>query len=279
MNEEQVTLWNGVAGRAWVDTRELLDHILAPMEQLLLKAVRSGSNARVLDVGCGTGATTLAAARQLGAAGQAVGVDLSAPMIDAARERARQEGSTATFVCADAQSYAFEGNRFDVILSRFGVMFFDDPVQAFENLRSAADDGAALRLLVWRGPRENPFMTTAERAAAPLLPQIPPRQPDAPGQFAFADDQRVRHILEQSGWGAIEIRPVDVACSLPESDLIPYVTRFGPLGRVLHEADEAARARIVETVRRAFDEFVHGPDVRFTAACWSVGAQALKGNP
>jgi SAM-dependent methyltransferase len=274
MNEEQTTLWNGTAGRAWVETQELLDHVLEPMVHLLVEANLPAAERRVLDVGCGTGATTLAAARQLGGEGQVVGIDISAPMIDVARARATREGSTATFICGDAQSHGFEPASFDRILSRLGVMFFDDPVQAFANLRSAATDGAELRFLAWRGPEDNPFMTTAERAAAALLPNIPARHPDAPGQFAFADRQRTVRILEDSGWLQIDIRPVDMACTFPESQLVRYFTRLGPLGRVLHEADDPTRARIIETVRPAFDSYVHGAAVHFTAACWLAVARA-----
>ena len=117
-------------------------------------------------------------------------------------------------------------------------------------------------------------MTTAERAAGPLLPNIPPREPDAPGQFAFADRNRVRGILEASGWAEIDIRPLDVTCRLPESRLVTYFSRFGPLGRVLAEADPQTRARVVERVRPAFDPYVHGDEVRFDAACWMIGARA-----
>jgi ubiquinone/menaquinone biosynthesis C-methylase UbiE len=274
MNDDQAALWNGTAGRAWIDTQELLDQIWAPIEGLLVEAIRFGSNEHVLDVGCGTGATTLAAARQVGAEGHVLGIDISGPMIDVARDRARQAGSAATFLCADAQSHVFDVAQLDVILSRFGVMFFDDPVRAFGNLRSAAREGATLCAVAWREPGENPFMTTAERAAGPLLPQIPARQPEAPGQFAFADAQRVRRILDESGWSEIEIRPLDVACRFPESELVRYVTRLGPLSRALPQVDEKTRAQIIETVRRAFDSYVHGGDVCFVAACWRVGARA-----
>lgn len=117
-------------------------------------------------------------------------------------------------------------------------------------------------------------MTTAERAAAPLLPNIPPRRADEPGQFAFADANRVRRILEESGWTAIDIRPVDVLCTFPESALRQYVTRLGPLGRMLDEADERTRAQVGEAVRAAFEPYVHGADVRFDAAGWLVAARA-----
>jgi ubiquinone/menaquinone biosynthesis C-methylase UbiE len=273
-DDEQTTLWNGLAGRAWVEAQELLDQALKPFEDLLVEAVSAGSGGRVLDVGCGTGSTTLAVARLLGAKGRCIGIDISDPMIAAARARAEQETTPASFIRANAQIHAFEPASFDMIISRFGVMFFDDFVGAFANLRRAAQDGARLRFVAWRSAAENPFMTTAERAAAPLLPNIPARRPDAPGQFAFADQSRVCRILEESGWAEIDTRPIDVACSFPEKELLRYLSRLGPLGRILHEADEQTRKQVIETVRAAFDPYVHGAEVRFTAACWMVGARA-----
>jgi SAM-dependent methyltransferase len=275
--DEQAALWNGVAGRAWVDAQESLDQMLKPFEDLLVEAVPAGSTGRVLDVGCGTGSTTLAVARRLGAKGRCTGIDISDPMINAARARAGREGTPASFIRADAQTHMFEPEGFDRIISRFGVMFFDDPVLAFANLRQAAGDGAEFRFVAWRSAAENPFMTTAERAAAPLLPNMPARRPGAPGQFAFADRQRVDRILEQSGWAEIDIRPIDVACTLPEKDLVPYLSRLGPVGLMLHEADDRMRTRVIETVRAAFEPCVHGAEVRFAAACWMVGARAPDG--
>jgi SAM-dependent methyltransferase len=227
-------------------------------------------------VGCGTGSTVLAVARLLGDANRSVGIDISEPMIGVARARAGRDGVPARFIRADAQSHVFEPAGFDMIISRFGVMFFEDSVAAFANLRRAATDDATLRFIAWRSPAENPFMTTAERAAAPLLPNIPPRRPDAPGQFAFADERRVHRILAESGWTAIDVRPLDVACTLPEKELIHYITQLGPLGVVLPEADERMRKRVIETVRSAFDPFVHGAEVRFSAACWMVSALAAR---
>jgi hypothetical protein len=160
-----------------------------------------------------------------------------------------------------------------MIISRFGVMFFDDPVRAFTNLRRASEDNAELRFIAWRSASENPFMTAAERAAAPLLPNLSPRRPDAPGQFAFADPRRVSRILEESGWAEIDLQPIDVACTLPEKELVRYLTRLGPLGLILHEADDRTRTQVIETVRAAFEPYVQGAEVRFTAACWVVGAR------
>ncbi|QWB27480.1 MULTISPECIES: class I SAM-dependent methyltransferase [Streptomyces] len=273
-DDEQTARWNGRAGHAWVDLQPVLDGMFRPIEDLLVEAVSAEGVEHVLDVGCGTGGTTLAVARRLGPAGTCVGVDISEPLIDTARARAEREGAPASFVRGDAQEHSFEPGTFDAVISRFGVMFFEDPVRAFANLRSAARDDAALRLIVWRDPAENPYMTTAQRAAAPLLPDLPVRRPDEPGQFAFADPDKVRRILTESGWADIDIRPVDIVCTLPEKELVRYFTRLGPLGMALPEVDEETRARVVETVRAAFEPFVHGAEVRFTAACWTVGARA-----
>jgi SAM-dependent methyltransferase len=273
-DDEQEKLWNGVAGRGWVEAQELLDQLFKPFEGLLVEAVSAASVSRVLDVGCGTGGTTLAVARRLGASGRSIGIDISDQMLAAARARAEREGTPASFIRANAQTHAFDPASFDMIISRFGVMFFDDSVRAFANLRRAARDDAGLRFIAWRSAVENPFMTTAERAAAPLLPNLPARRPDAPGQFAFADQRRVSRILEESGWAGIDIRPIDVACTLPEKELVRNVSRLGPLGRVLHETDERTRKEVLAAVRAAFDPYVHGAEVRFTAACWMASARA-----
>ncbi|WP_327011184.1 class I SAM-dependent methyltransferase [Dactylosporangium sp. NBC_01737] len=271
----QTARWSGIAGQAWIDAQAMLDELFRPFEDLLVAEVAAAGAGRVLDVGCGTGSTTVAVARRLGTGGCA-GVDIAEPMLAAARARADRDGVPVAFIHADAQEHDFTPGGFDAVISRFGVMFFTDPVRAFANLRRAATTGAILRAVVWRDIAQNPFMTTAERAAAPLVPDLPVRRPGEPGQFAFADPDLVRGILDRGGWTGVGIRPVDVRCVLPERDLVHYFTRLGPLGIVLGQADEQTRARVVDTVRAAFDPYVHGEEVRFTAACWQVDASAAR---
>lgn len=268
----QAALWNGRAGQAWIDAQATLDRMFRGFEELLVRAVDGSRAKSVLDVGCGTGGTTRAIARRTGAA--CLGVDISRPMIAVARARAAEEDVPAHFLAADAQSHAFEPASFDMIVSRFGVMFFEDPVAAFANLRGGVGSGGELCFFAWRGAAENPFMTAAERAAAPFLPDMPARKPDAPGQFGFADPVRVGRILEDSGWRGIEIKPVDVACTLFRNDLHDYVTRLGPVGLALQEADAETRAKVIPAVRAAFDPFARGEEARFSAACWQVHARA-----
>src|SRR5687768_9007215 len=138
-NRDQAAPWNDASGQVWVEMQGVLDQMLAPFEVMLVERGFPGAGGHVLDIGCGAGATTLAMARRLGPAGRCLGVDISAPLVTAARARTVAEGLTsAAFVQADAQTHAFEPDSFDAMISRFGVMFFDDPVAAFANIRRAA---------------------------------------------------------------------------------------------------------------------------------------------
>lgn len=272
-NQDQVALWNDASGRAWVELQPMLDRMLVPFEAPLIDAGFPGRGGRVLDVGCGFGATTLAMAKRLGASGSAVGVDISEPLLTAAKSRAAAEGvRTVTFVQADAQTHSFEPDTFDAMISRFGVMFFDDPEAAFNNIRRAMRTGAKLAFVAWRSPAENPFMTTAKRAAEPLLTNMPTPDPTAPGQFAFADGDRVRRILQAGGWSDIDLQPLDVEGTAAESELPVYATRLGPVGLALREVDEAMRARVTEVVHAAFQPYIKNGVARFGMACWLVTA-------
>jgi SAM-dependent methyltransferase len=276
-NDEQAQLWNGTAGQGWVAAQDVLDRMFRPFADILTAAVRPGD--RVLDIGCGTGDTSLAAAAAAGASGHCLGVDISAPMIARARERAAEEGARVAFDVGDAQTHDFGPARFDLVISRFGVMFFADPVAAFANLRRAAAPEARLCVIAWRDPAENPFMTAAERAAAPLLPELPARAANMPGQFGFADSVRTQGILEQAGWRDIAIRPLDRDCVIPGAALEQYIERMGPVARFLREADDEKRAQLTAAIRAGFAPYREeggrdGDAVRFTAACWLIEARA-----
>jgi SAM-dependent methyltransferase len=276
-NCEQAALWNGPSGSAWVEMQDVLDRMLAPFEMLVSQEAFPGEGGRVLDVGCGAGATTISMARRVGPTGHCVGVDISEPLVRVAKERAINEKLGAVqFVQADAQTYPFEPGRFDSVMSRFGVMFFDDPQAAFVNIRCAARPDAKLAFVAWRSPAENPFMTTAARAAEPLLPNLPTPDVGAPGQFAFADEGRVRRILNASDWKNIDVRPIDVTGNMAEQELLTYVTKLGPVGAALRDAnvDEATRTRTVSVVRAAFEPYIQNGIARFTMACWLVSAHA-----
>ena len=274
-NRDQAARWNSSSGEPWVEMQALLDQVLEPLERLVVETACPVEGGQVLDIGCGCGATTLAMARRLGPDGHCMGLDISRLLLAAARARAAAEGVTnVTFVEGDAQTIALDRGKYDAVVSRFGVMFFDDPVAAFANIRRGARSGATLTFVAWRSSAENDFITMAARTAAPLLPPEPPSDPGAPGQFAFADRSRVAAILEASGWSAIDIRPVDVTCQMNERDLMAFATRLGPVGQALRQADASTADRVTAALRPAFARFVADGLVRFTAACWLATARA-----
>jgi ubiquinone/menaquinone biosynthesis C-methylase UbiE len=272
---DRSALWNSSSGGAWVRLQDALDTMYRPIEELLVEQVAAVAHepASAIDVGCGTGATTLALARRLGADAAVLGVDVSEPMLDAARARVARAGLSVPFVAADAQSHDFGPGGPRVVASRFGLMFFDDPGAAFANLRAAASPGGALRAIVWRGPEQNPFMTAAPAAAADLL-EVAPYRSGVPGPFGLDDDERTASMLREAGWRDVTVEPVDLECAFPESDLVPYLTQMGSVGRALATRDEATRAHVVDRVRPALEPFVRGDEVVFTAACWLVSASA-----
>ena len=273
-NPEMAELWNGPGAHSWIAAQAVLDQAFHGFETLLADTAAEAGARAVLDVGCGTGATTRAIARRIAPEGTALGLDLSAPMIAHAEALAGKEGSAARFLAGDAQTYAFEPAGFDLIVSRFGVMFFSDPVGAFANLRRAAQPGAGLAMLSWRSMTENPFMTTAERSAAPLLPDLPKRNGGGPGQFAFADRHHVHGILDEAGWTGTTSEALDMTCTFPAAALDTYLGLMGPVGQYLARADEATHERVTRAIREGFSDYIAGADVQFTAACWLTRATA-----
>ncbi len=261
------------AGRVWVEHQALLDKIMAPIAEAVVEAAGPVNGERVLDVGCGSGATTFAAAWRTGPTGRAVGVDISGALVELARRRAGEDGVEGVeFLLADAQTHVF-ATPFDAIVSRFGVMFFPEPVAAFANLRRALKPGGKLAFAAWRAPEENPLALVPLRAAAPFLPTLPVFEKDAPGRFAFADPDRVRRILEESGWRGIEVAPLDVASPLTFDELMTMSLRVGPLNPILAQESDTVRGLVREAVAAALEPYAQDGMATMTSACWLVTAE------
>jgi len=268
---DQHTLWNGPAGENWVAQQTLLDGLFQPMADALRDELPA-TVTKLLDIGCGTGASTLIAATARPGA-HCTGIDISAPMLSLARQRAAAIGRNIDFIAADAQRHDFAAARYDWIQSRFGVMFFEDTLAAFANLRRAAQAGAGLRFIAWRSAQENPFMTTAERALADQL-VLPARTAGAPGQFAFADGERVRQMLQSTGWQDVDVSPLDLTCFLTRDALPSYVGQLGPVGLALRALPAERADALLQQALAAFAPFIDGDCVRVQTACWMIRARA-----
>lgn len=265
--------WNTGRGQVWADMGDVVDRLFAPLERVLVDEVAAEPAHHVLDIGCGTGATTVAIARRLGADGRAVGLDISEAMIAVSRDRATRDGVDVDFVLADAQNHDFGPAKFDTLASRFGVMFFDDSVAAFSNLRAGSTSGARLRFLVWRGLEDNPMHSTASAAGSTVVP-LTPRAAGAAGAFRFADESLIRPALEGGGWRDLRLRSVDVECRATRPDLLTFVTRVGPLGDAYPGLDVSTRTEVMDALVEGYEPFRAGEEYRIPLASWMVCAEA-----
>lgn len=277
-NAEQIAFWNEVGGPKWVRYQTMLDRQLDAVGEAAMDAAKLLDGEVVLDVGCGCGSTTLALAGRVAPSGRAVGLDISQPMLDLARERARKADIlNATFVEADAQVYPFRP-EFDVLFSRFGVMFFDNPDVAFTNLHAGLRSGARMAFVCWQALHKNPWMSVPMMAAFQHVTMDAPMSPDAPGPFAFAHADRVEGILTRSGFRNVAIRGLDVELPIGGGadldDTVNFLLDMGPLGRVLAGADASVKAAVARDVRKSIAGYAREHGVEMAGAVWIVTADA-----
>ncbi|MBX3024021.1 methyltransferase domain-containing protein [bacterium] len=279
-NAEQITYWNQQAGPTWVAVQASIDQQIRPLGRLAMDRAGLRPGLRVLDVGCGCGDTTIELAARVAPGGEVLGVDISAPMLTRAGQQARAANVTnARFEIADAQIAQFPAGAFDVLFSRFGVMFFADPAAAFANLRSALRAGGQLAFACWQSMMDNPWMTVPMAAALQHLPPPPIPAPGAPGPFAFADPDHVRGILEAAGFTAVALEPVRMTLSVGGGqDLdatVDFLLRMGPTARALREADDPELPPLVAaSVREALRPYQTAAGVQMDSASWIVTARS-----
>jgi ubiquinone/menaquinone biosynthesis C-methylase UbiE len=258
---------------AWAEVREALELQLAPLGRRALAALAPRAGGSVLDIGCGGGETALELACAVAPDGTVLGIDLSAAVLAFAR-RAVKDCERVRLVEADAQVFPFEPASFDAAFSRFGVMFFADPVAAFSNIHRSLKPGGRLAFVCWRALNENQLDLLPFQAASAYLPQQPVHNPDAPGPFAFANPERVRGIMASADFTDIEITAHDEPVGSGDLEtMLAVCSRVGALGKILRENPEL-RAAALPAVRSALAAY-DGPDgVRLNAAVWIVTARA-----
>ncbi|MBV7565854.1 class I SAM-dependent methyltransferase [Pseudomonas sp. PDM27] len=278
-NAYPVADWNGQSGEYWVANQARLDAMMAVFGQAAIEAAAPATDERVLDVGCGAGASTLDLAARVGAGGHVLGVDISEPLISRARALTPQD-TPALFQVADASSTELPEGAFDILFSRFGVMFFDDPTAAFANMRRALKPGARVAFVCWRGMAENDWVRLPMGAIKGIVPPITPPDPEAPGPFSFGDRERVARILTAAGFTDVTITPFDASIPFGEGetrdaaidDAVKMAFEGGPLSLVLANQPDDIRARASTAVRTAFAGIPGERSVMINGAAWIVMA-------
>jgi len=274
-NEEQRQRWNGMDGDYWVRQQDRLDRTLAPVLRPLLAFAAPRSGSTVIDVGCGCGATTIELARAVGPSGRVIGLDISQPMLELAKARLG-EFENATCMLGDAADLPLDGLNAELIVSRFGVMFFGDPVAAFTNLRTGLAPGGRVRFACWRPVNENPWLQIPLHAAYEHVPRLPKPEPEEPGPFAFADTARVTRILTSAGFTAPTFTPLDLQLDIASGgtleDAVMQSSQMGPTKRALADQPDEIRAAALEAIRRALTPYASSSGVTLPAAVWLVAA-------
>lgn len=279
-NAEQAEYWNSKVGETWARMQEKLDRSFTPLTAALLSLAAPKPGEHALDIGCGTGETTLALAGAVGDEGTVLGLDLSEQMLARARERAEELLSEAEFRAADVATF-HEEDGFDLIISRFGVMFFADPVAAFANVHRLAAPGGRLVFACWQQPQDNLWATLPMQALKDVLPPQPPADPLAPGPFAFADPERVHDILDAAGWQDIAFHAFEFAMVVGQgegedalAEAVKFNLRIGPAARLVRDAGPEAETAAPGLLKAALAPYLKDGQLGLPGSVWLVSAKA-----
>ena len=275
-NSRGVEFWNSTMGHSWVAQQAVISDVFTSVTNVSLDAAAAKPGEHVIDIGCGTGDTLLAFAKAVGPSGSVLGVDVSVPMLDFAKHRATEATlSNAAFALADATSYAFEPRWADLVYSRFGVMFFDDPIRAFTNIRSGMKTGGRLVFVCFRTMPESPWFRVPIEAARPHVPPQPPVDPLAPGMFSLAREERLRGILAEAGFREVELKATNVPIHGKDTtQSMAFITQAGPLPALLENASGEQRIRATEAVRSALAANIGADGRGLHVGLWLVSALA-----
>jgi SAM-dependent methyltransferase len=276
-NEEQIRHWNEVAGPVWVERQDILDRMIGSFGVKALDGTRFKAGESVLDVGCGTGQTTVDIARRVAPGGRVVGLDISRPMLAAARRRQTPSGAVSIdFREGDAQVAPIERGAFDVVFSRFGIMFFADPVAAFKNLQGALRPTGRLAILCWQGLPRNPWVAGPVQALAAVLPMPAPPPPGAPGPFSMGDPNRVKEILSSAGFRDIGLEGIEDDLTVGDGRVestVEFMLKLGPCATLLKDAPPENVAKARSTLRKYFSDIAQEGKVKQRGATWLVTAR------
>ncbi len=275
VNAPQIEYWNGPVGDRWarlVDTQERMLRALGS-EAMNTCDIQSGHS--VLDVGCGSGTTSIEIAGRVGRTGRVLGIDISTPMLEVGRARlGALDLDNVTFENKDAAMYRFQGEAFDRVFSRFGVMFFIDPVSAFRNIRDGLKSGGRIAFVCWQAADRNPWISIPLHVALRHLPAPPPSNPEAPGPMAFSNPDRIRNILSGAGFTELTIDTLEtkipVAADVPAS--VQKLLEVGPVSRLLREVSDDVTERIANDLFDAISGFQTDGGVMIDSATWIVSA-------
>lgn len=277
-NADMNDFWNGAGGQTWMSFEDRLEASLSPLGNAALRAARLAANESVLDVGCGCGGTSINIAQTVGSAGRVHAVDISRPLLQRAAANAQVAGlQNITFAEGDAQIYPFADNTYDLVFSRFGVMFFGDPIAAFTNLFRALKPGGRLAFICWQAAQHNEWVSRPLAEVAKHLALPAPPAPGEPGPFSLSDKDRVHHLLGAAGFTGTTIENLNKPFILGDSPqrAVEFLMQLSPSGGAVNRsgADEATRTLIANDMLALFSTFTTEHGIVMESASTIVTAQ------
>lgn len=278
VNNEQAEFWSSMAS-TWAEMDERLERTAGEPGRMAMDRLAARPGDRLLDLGCGTGPTTVELAARVSPGGSVTGVDIAEGMLERARGRAAERGAAnVEFLHADVQAHDLGVEAYDGAFSRFGVMFYSDPVQAFSNVRRSLRRGGRLSFACWQNPSENEWMTVPGMAVMSVTGTAPPRpEPGEPGPFSLCDSARLRSILEGAGFTDVDVTPHEDHVTAGEEEIPDFAAtaiRTGAAREALKEADDATREKAQDAVVEALRAKVQGGQVRLKRGVFLVTARA-----
>lgn len=280
-NATQIEFWNGETGQNWVSHDALMEAMLQPLGEAVMDSLSPKPGEHVLDIGCGCGHTSLSLADRVGAEGSVTGIDISAPMLAVASQLAAEHNAghkSVQFLEADAQTHRFTPESYDAAFSRFGVMFFEDPVAAFTNIHASLRPSGRLAFCCWQPRAVNPFMTVPAMAALELLPAPPEIPPRTPGPFAFEEADYVAEILTKAGFEHVAVtplrQPLTFGRGMSLEDIVERLVEIGPIAQMVREAPEDLQQPVRDKVVDAVAPFYQaGAGMTLEGQFWLVTAK------
>ena len=275
VNLDQQKFWNEVKGEFWVNLKERIDSLLFPFGEAALEELAVKPGERVLEIGCGTGASSMRLSNLVGRGGEVLAVDLSKPMLEKAKNTGKSLGiNNVSFLEVDAEVFSLPQSQYDAVFSRFGVMFFEDPIKAFRNFNVALKPGGRLSYVCWAAREDNPWIRVPTAAAREFL-DIPPAPPqDSPGQFAMEREERIKQVLDESGWLNMHVKKFELEHLMGTNahDAATFICQMGPMSEPFSLASSRIREDCIAAVEGALESFEVEDGVRMKFSTWLVTA-------
>tara|TARA_B100001057_G_scaffold265168_1_gene265395 strand:- start:170 stop:1021 length:852 start_codon:yes stop_codon:yes gene_type:complete len=275
INQEQKEFWNEKKGEIWVSLESKIDKMLGPLGDQAIKILKPKVGEKILDIGCGTGSTSQTLSKLVGESGIITGIDISKPILNfAQKQKENKKIKNINFIQADAQNHQFSDLNFDAVFSRFGIMFFEDPISAFKNIKKSLSCNGRLTFVCWSKREDNDWINLSSNVARQFLELPPKANPKEPGPFAFEDYFYIEEILIKSGWKNIKIKEYkqNIVIGKTLDYAADFLSRMGPMSVPFENANEQTKEKVISALKECYSQYFTAKGVEFHFSSWIVSA-------